>query len=157
MTLEFANIRVGATRALLVDSCAISNWCCYIMTTINFLAQLMGFSMVIIALSFLINPKNISKIFEFAGREGFVIASGMVASVVGVAVLLTYHVWDQSWKSTITIMGWLILLSGILRLLFPNFVLKIMRVFVSRPEELSPIFLLVVFLGCALVFMGISY
>ena len=125
------------------------------MLTVNFLAQLLGFSMVIISLSLLIRPKNIQNILQLMDSETALFIHGIIRVIVGIAVLLSYNAWNASWKIVITILGWLILISGIGLLFMPSLAEK-MVVKLKTSEWTSFIFIAVLILGCALVYFGIT-
>lgn len=126
------------------------------METVNFLAQLWGFSLVIISLSFLINRENIKNIFQIVKNETTIILSGGIAVILGVASILTYNVWDIGWGVIITILGWATLLKGMIRLFFPNFVLRVLKSYENKTGWFPFFFLLLLFVGCFLVYMGFS-
>ncbi len=46
--------------------------------------------------------------------------NGMILFVLGLAVVRFHNLWRRSWVIIITIMGWMILLSGLFRMLFPD-------------------------------------
>lgn len=124
------------------------------MEIVNFLAQWWGFSLLIISLSFLINPKHIHKVFRFMENEAVIILSGITGVLLGVALILTYNVWESNWKAIITIFGWVILIKGIIRLFFPGFVLKVWARIKNRTEWIPFLFLIMILFGCFLIYMG---
>ncbi len=125
------------------------------MELVNFLAELWGFSLVIIPLSFLINPKHTDKILEVMEKETSLILHGMIRVVLGVAMLLSYNVWDNSWKTIITILGWLLVISGVGLLYAPSVAAKM--IVKMRDKNWIPFVLVVVILfGCFLVYMGFN-
>ena len=126
------------------------------MNTINFLAALWGFSLAIISLSFIINQKNIKNIFDLMRHEGNMVISGGVGVIVGVASILTYNIWSSDWTIIITILGWAMLIKGIIRLFFPKFVVKILESYKNKVDWFPFVFLFLLFLGCFLVYMGLS-
>lgn len=46
--------------------------------------------------------------------------NGMILFAMGLAIVRFHNLWQRSWVVIITIMGWMILLSGLLRMLFPD-------------------------------------
>lgn len=125
------------------------------MKTVNFLAQLWGFSLVIISLSLLINPKRAKNILYVIEDEGALLLHGIMRVILGVAMVLTYNVWDISWKLIITILGWLLLLSGTGILFIPSWIAKIIAKI--KNGDLIPIGLtFLVLLGCALIYFSFT-
>lgn len=127
------------------------------METVNFLAALWGFSLMIISLSFLINPKNIKSIFELMRSDSVIILSGGINVILGIASILAYNIWSLTWGIIITILGWAMLLKGVLRLFFPGFVLHVLESYKNKTEWFPLLFLFLLFIGCFLVYMGFTY
>ena len=126
------------------------------MEIVNFLAQLWGFSLVIVGFAFLIRPQYIISIVQFMENEVHIILSGIPTVVLGVASLLNYHAWNNNWTVIITILGWALLIKGIIRLLFPAFVVKMLVTWQSKQSWAPGMFLCMVFFGCILVYLGFN-
>ena len=123
------------------------------MEIVNFLAELFGFSLVIIPLLFLINPSHTEKILELMEKEISLILHGMVRVVLGITILLSYNIWDNSWKTIITILGWLMLVSGALLLFSPQTVAGLIKKL--KNKGWIPFMLVIVILfGCLLIYLG---
>lgn len=127
------------------------------MEIVNFLAELWGASLIIISLSLLINQGNIKNMFGLVEKEGLLLVFAMVNVMIGIALVLTYNVWDNSWKIIITILGWLVLLRGVLVLFSPEFPKKARLYFERNINVLNGILLAFVILGCFLVYAGIAF
>ena len=127
------------------------------METINFLAQLWGFSLAIISLSFLVQRENIKLVFGLMKNKSALILSGGVGVIVGISSILTYNVWSQNWTVIITILGWAILLKGIIRLFCADFVVRVLESY-NNKTKWFPLFFMAQFLvGCFLIYMGFIY
>ncbi len=126
------------------------------MELVNFLAQFWGFSLVILALSFLINQKHIHKVMGLIENEGAMVVSGIFGVFFGVFLVLTYNVWDSSWHVLISILSWAILIKGCIRLFFPDFVIGMLAKYKHKTEWISLILVFLVLFGCFLIYMGFS-
>ncbi|MEK7124365.1 MAG: hypothetical protein AAB877_01600 [Patescibacteria group bacterium] len=126
------------------------------MDTVNFLAQFWGFTLVIFGLIFLIKPKNITTIFHILEDEKMLFLLGLVNIILGILLVLTYNVWEVSFKTIITLLGWLILLRGVIMLFFPEFFQKKIAFVKSKLDWAQYAFVGFVVFGCALVYLGIS-
>lgn len=49
-----------------------------------------------------------------------VFLNGMIFFVIGLAVVRFHNLWRRSWVVAITIAGWMLLLAGLFRMVFPN-------------------------------------
>ena len=125
------------------------------METVNFLASLWGFSMVIIALSLLIQPKKAKDILQMLEKEHVLFLHGVIRIVLGTAMLLNYNIFDNSWKVILTVLGWLLLITGAAFLFSPQKVAYIFST-VRNKDLVSPILLSITLLGCFLVYAGFS-
>ena len=45
--------------------------------------------------------------------------SGLMAFLAGVAMLNGYHAWTADWRIIVTILGWLLVIAGIIRIVLP--------------------------------------
>ena len=127
------------------------------MQTANFLAQLWGFSLIIICFSLLFNKKNIQSVFGVFENHSLLFLLGMVNVILGVGSILFYNAWDSSWKTVITAIGWLVLARGLIILFAPNFVSKVVSIVKKHTDWFSIGLVVGVLLGCFLVYMGFNY
>lgn len=51
--------------------------------------------------------------------------SGFVILILGVLLVVSHSVWTADWRGVITILGWLVLLKGLLRIFFPETVKRL--------------------------------
>src|SRR5258706_12884852 len=127
------------------------------METVNFLAQLFGFSLILVCLSFLISQKNARNIFHLVEDEKLLLLVGIINIVLGIALVLTYNIWDSSWKVIVTVLEWLIIVKGSLILFLPDVTKKIIENFKSKMSWMPVMFFAGVLLGCLLVYFGMSF
>jgi hypothetical protein len=97
-----------------------------------FLARLLGPLMVIVGAGILINPKPFRTIAgEVVRSLTLVYLFGFFDLVAGLAIVLTHNVWVLNWRVLITLIGWLMLIRGAVRVLAPETVMgyaaKVMR------------------------------
>ena len=126
------------------------------MEIVNFLALLWGFILVIIPLSFLLNSKNTKTIFHIVEDEKMLLLIGMISTILGIVSIVTYNIFDKSWQILITLLGWIILIKGIVLLFTPKIIVNLYRRF-GEDNILIPIkLLLTIIIGCFLLFMGFT-
>ncbi len=126
------------------------------MEIVNFLAELWGFSLIILSFALLINEKNIQRVFQISENEVLAFIEGVVLVVAGLLLVLSYNSFSLSWELIITILGCLTLLKGIVILFMQNLVLKVMAYFRNRGFWIQIMLVITVVLGCALVYLGFT-
>ena len=94
------------------------------METSIFLAKFWGWYLIIFFLVLSFNPKRIRQIFEDLKDQKFVILLAFVSIVIGLLNVLFHNSWESDWTIIITLMGWGMLLEGLLLLAFPNLIAK---------------------------------
>jgi hypothetical protein len=105
------------------------------MQTSVFLARLLGPFFLIVGASVLINARPFRAIVdEFIRSPALLFLSGLMILPVGLALVLTHNVWVANWPVLITLLGWLCVIGGAIRLLVPQHVLKISRRFYANPN-----------------------
>ena len=90
-----------------------------------FLARLLGPAFVVVGLGLLLNRDNARALArEFLDSPALIYLAGLIALALGLAIVLTYNVWTFGWPVIITLFGWLSLLAGIVRIVFPQLVTR---------------------------------
>lgn len=94
------------------------------MSTSRYIARLMGPVLAIIgigmALGLLAEGEAYSSLLkEFIGSRGFIFITGVLALVAGLAIVNAHNVWVPNWRVIVTVLGWLLIIRGVLNLLFP--------------------------------------
>lgn len=85
-----------------------------------FFAQMIGFYLVIASLGTLIHHQRYRKIsHEFLGNPALVAISENLSLIFGLMILVLHHVWVANWPVLITIIGWILVLRGVLAIFFP--------------------------------------
>lgn len=124
-----------------------------------FLGRALGIYLLIIGLSMLFNHKVFFRTFqEWTDHPNSITITAFISIILGILMVLVHNVWVADWRIVITLLAWLTLIKGIIRLNFPHAVPKTMQYFEqSRTAYFSlSIFclLLAIFL---LVFSFISF
>lgn len=123
--------------------------------TSQYLAQLMGPVTLVIGVALLLHPEEYQKIIkELNTSHGMVLLAGTVALVAGTAIVLAHNLWVRDWPLLITLLGWMMILSGLMRLLAPRHVIVWGQRLLSGPNafRLAGVFYLL--LGAALSYSG---
>ena len=57
---------------------------------------------------------------EFLRSRALIYLSGLLIMTAGLAIVLTHNVWAADWPVLITLLGWLAVIGGALRILTPQ-------------------------------------
>jgi hypothetical protein len=91
------------------------------MQTSIFLAQLIGPLFLVMGAGALVNRERYREMaHEFLDSRALIYVAGLLAFVPGLAIVLLHNVWAADWRVVITIFGWLGLIGGIFRIVFPQ-------------------------------------
>jgi hypothetical protein len=100
-----------------------------------FLARLIGPVMTLVGISLLMNETAFRKMaMEFLRSPALIFFSGMILMPTGLAVVLSHNVWVLNWPVIITLLGWIAVISGALRVFAPDRALKIGKKAIASKE-----------------------
>lgn len=121
-----------------------------------YLARLIGPLLVVIGLGILFNGDVYRAMAdEFLKSHALIYLSGLLALVAGLALVNAHNVWSDDWRLLITILGWLAVIGGTLRILVPQQVEAIGHAMVvTHPGVLIFAGLVVVLVGATLSYFG---
>ncbi|MBI4548126.1 MAG: hypothetical protein HY707_09105 [Ignavibacteriae bacterium] len=95
------------------------------METSIFLAKVIGLFGAISTLAIIIRYETHLVMEENAVQSPAVIyLSGFLFLLLGILVTVSHQVWTRDWRVVITILGWLLLAKGLMRIFFPEAVKK---------------------------------
>ncbi len=118
------------------------------------LARLLGPLFLIAGLGLLLNRAHYRRMLEkFLSDPALYYFSGALALVAGVAIINFHNVWIADWRILITLVGWLSVIKGVVRLLFPQAGQRLAGKMLS-PVTFIVLGLLVVALGAWFCFVG---
>src|ERR1700674_5763398 len=86
-----------------------------------FLARLIGPLLLAVGVSLLFNADA----FRLMGDQllhnyALIYVSGTITLVAGLAIVNLHNLWVRDWRVALTILGWLTLIGGIVRILVPQ-------------------------------------
>jgi hypothetical protein len=91
------------------------------MDTSLFLAKLIGPTLLAISAAMLVNQDNMRDMAtDFLEHRGLIFLAGILTLLGGLAIVLTHNVWEWRWPVIITIFGWLSVIGGAFRIIFPD-------------------------------------
>lgn len=87
------------------------------------IAGLIGPTLVAIAAAVLLNLDFFPVMAQQVSREpALIFLSGILLFVAGLAIVRVHNVWTGGWPVLVTVLGWLAMIGGLVRLFFPGFV-----------------------------------
>jgi hypothetical protein len=85
------------------------------------IARLIGPLFVAIGVGVLINaPFYVGSVIEGVHSPTLVYMSGVASMLAGLAMLNAYRAWTADWRVIVTILGWLMVIGGIVRIVLPQ-------------------------------------
>lgn len=98
-----------------------------------FLAKFLGLYLLIVAAIMLLRKEQFEKTFsEIISSNSALAILGILNLFGGLALVVGHSVWEMSWRVIITIIGYLSIFQGIVRLAFPEEVQKRSRMIGDR-------------------------
>lgn len=93
-----------------------------------FLAQVIGCYLFLVSLAMLIQQHRFKKTMtEFLGSAPLLTFSGFISLVIGLLIVIRHNIWVSEWPVLITLVGWITLLQGLMRIFFPDAFVKMMK------------------------------
>jgi uncharacterized membrane protein len=125
------------------------------MQTSRFLAQLIGPVLLLIGIGMLANRASYRTMAqEFLKSRALIYIAGLLALVPGLAIVLTHNVWAADWRLVITLLGWLAVIGGVFRIVFPQEVTKIGTRVIAKDATMLVGGAVTLALGALLSFFG---
>jgi hypothetical protein len=121
----------------------------------NYLAEVWGISMVVIALVLLVKESYLKRLFISMENEDNLFFWGFVTFIIGITMVLAHNIWVKDWQVIITIFGWASLLKGLFILFLPK-----ITIFWIKKVENAPFIpyalVVAVFVGLAITYFGFT-
>ena len=125
------------------------------MDTSILLARLIGPLFVVVSIGFFINREHYTRMTEsFLKNAELYYFSGALAFVAGIAIITFHNLWVTDWRLIITVIGWLSLAKGIVRILFPNVGAKYSTKLQDSPTVFRVLAVLLLIFGGWLSYLG---
>jgi hypothetical protein len=125
------------------------------MQTSLFLAQMLGPLFLVMGAGMLLNRDGYREMAEeFLDSRALIYIAGLAAFLPGLAIVLVHNVWVFDWRLIVTLFGWLGLIGGIFRILFPQAVSEIGERMLSSGAAIVAGAIVVLAVGGVLTFYG---
>ena len=125
------------------------------METSFFLAKLIGPVLIVIGLGLLVKQSDFREMAtDFLSSRAMIFLAGLLTLVTGLAIVLTHNVWVFNWPVIITILGWLSIVGGVFRILFPDSVQSMGTNMLDKPAMMTVSGIIQIVLGLWLCYVG---
>ncbi len=85
----------------------------------RYIAGLIGPMLLALAFSMLVNRGLVAEVaHEIEHDEALIMVSGVLLLIAGIAIIQVHATW-HGWPALVTLSGWLALISGLIRMIFP--------------------------------------
>src|SRR6516165_4152318 len=124
------------------------------------LAKIIGPPFLAVGLGLLFNQKIYWEMIDEVIRHPtpignmLIYLSGLLSMLAGLAVVNTHPAWTRDWRVLLTIIGWLLLVGGIVRIVLPDIILKLGSTIYGSPTTLLIVAIISLVLGGFLSFKG---
>ncbi|MFT4059739.1 MAG: hypothetical protein QM652_09340 [Legionella sp.] len=108
------------------------------MTTTIFLATVLGWYFVIMAL-FLFFRRDlvIATMNELMEQPGLLFVAAVITLIMGLLMVISHNVWVMKWPVVVTIIAWLTLIGGLVRLFCPETVHRVWGKIVGNSRAIT--------------------
>ncbi len=94
------------------------------MDTSLFLAKVIGLVFLIFAISICIAKSQYQTVLkDLITHPALILLTGTFNLIIGVLIVVSHNIWELDWRILITLIGWLLLLRGIIWTTFPKIIL----------------------------------
>jgi hypothetical protein len=119
------------------------------------IARLIGPLFATLGLGMLLNATfYAAAVGEGAHSPVLIAISGIATLLAGIAILNVHSAWTADWRVLITLIGWLFIIAGVIRLVLPRFAEAAAPAVYSGPAALMVAGAVVLVIGGILSFEG---
>ena len=91
-----------------------------IMPSSKTIAGMIGPTLIAIAVALLVNLESFPALAESVSRDPLLIfVSGVLMFIAGLAIVRVHNRWEADWTVLVTVLGWIALIGGLARMMFP--------------------------------------
>lgn len=120
-----------------------------------YLAKILSLYLLIVGVAMLFNKNYYQSILTtLVKNEPLLLVTGFIALILGLLMVVFHNIWVWDWPVFVTVIGWLALLKGILRLMFPRRFLNAQIHFIQSNIYYNTSFIVLIVLGIFLACMA---
>ena len=87
-----------------------------------FLAKVISLYLIISSIAIFVNSSKFHLMLnEVISTPSNIFLAGIITLIIGILLVVSHNVWQANWRVVITIIAWLTFISGIIRVVLPQF------------------------------------
>lgn len=120
-----------------------------------FLARFFALYFLIIGIFYLTRGKYLRTLIpEFIQNQPLILVTGILSLIIGLLIVLSHNVWEPNCKTLITLIGYIAVFKGFMRLFTPEAVQKTLLLKMNKKEPIIYIGIFCLIIGLLLVYEG---
>ncbi|KKS05358.1 hypothetical protein A3K01_03670 [candidate division WWE3 bacterium RIFOXYD1_FULL_43_17] len=96
-----------------------------------FFAKFWGILFILLGLQSL-GTKFLGKVIKMTEEKAITVSTGYITFLLGLVTVILHNLWASDWRVVITVLGWVTLLKGIMKMGFPEHVHKRAQLFKNQ-------------------------
>ena len=127
------------------------------MKTSQFIARLIGPVVAVVGIGMLADGAQYRAVVDgFLRSPALIYIAGLLGLLGGLAIVNVHNSWDRGWPLIITVLGWLAIVGGAVRMLAPQIVEAAGAAMMAQRWLVTTLAILLLALGGFLSFKGYS-
>lgn len=119
-----------------------------------FLATIIGWYLVIVSLFLLVRRDVLQRgMKDIMSQHGLLLVLAIITVILGLLMVVSHNIWVLGWPVVVTLMSWLVLIVGLIRLFFPDEAIKMGQGFLIHPNRMIIAGIVFLIIGLFLLFM----
>ncbi len=119
------------------------------------LARIIGPLFLVVGAGVMLNAKHYATMaHHFLKNSELYYFSGAISLVVGLVIVLNHNLWTSDWRVAITVIGWMSILKGTLRILRPKTGAEAAERFLNSTWEMKLSAIPILIVGAWLTYEG---
>lgn len=90
------------------------------MEAVKFFGGFWSIVFICISLIHLFHRRFLYRVYNFIKDDHHVQSTGLIMMLVGVLQVVTFTFWEWSWRGLVTVIGWVMLFVGLIRVMYPK-------------------------------------
>jgi hypothetical protein len=122
-----------------------------------FFARFLGIYLLIIGVLWLIRRNSVkAEVKDIFRSVGMIFLEGEIALILGIFIAIVHSMWVSDWRIIVTILGYLMIIKGVVRIGWPERSRKALSHWLVRPAGYTISLIVCLILGIVLTYFGFS-
>lgn len=120
-----------------------------------FLAKIIGLYLIITGIFTFVRYNLLEKIItDISNQRGSLFFMAILTLIMGLLLVVSHNIWVSDWRIIITLIGWLTLIGGLVRLFFLDEMRRMTDWWLKNKSAMLVLTGIFFLLGCYLVYKG---